>query len=48
MEHEIIETYTFNPEDYHDGRRKSDSMTFRDVVKEFEKISISGIVANTL
>ena len=39
MEHEIIETYTFNPEDYHDGRRKSDSMTFRDVVKEFEAAS---------
>lgn len=37
MEQEIIETYTFNPEDYHDGRRKSDSMTFRDVVKEFER-----------
>lgn len=37
MEQEIIETYTFNPEDYHDGRRKSDSMTFRDVVKGLER-----------
>ncbi len=24
MEKEIIETYAFNPEDYYDGRRKSD------------------------
>lgn len=36
MEQEIIETYMFNPEDYHDGRRKGDGKTFRDVVKEFE------------
>ena len=37
MEQEIIETYTFNPDDYQDGARKSDSMTFRDVVKGFER-----------
>lgn len=30
MEKEIIETYAFNPEDYYDGRRKSDGKTFRD------------------
>lgn len=36
MEQEIIETYTFNPKDYYDGRRKADGKTFRDVVKEFE------------
>ena len=29
MEKEIIETYAFNPEDYYDGRRKSDGKTFR-------------------
>lgn len=36
MEKEIIETYTFNPEDYYDGRRKADGKTFRELVKEFE------------
>lgn len=37
MEQEIIEVYAFDPEDYCDWRRKSDGMTFRDVVKEFER-----------
>lgn len=37
MEKEFIETYTFNPEDYYDGRRKSDGKTFRDEVKTFER-----------
>lgn len=37
MEKEIIETYAFNPEDYYDGRRKSDGKTFRDEVKVFER-----------
>lgn len=36
MEKEIIETYTFNPEDYYHGLRKKDGKAFRDVVKEFE------------
>ena len=36
MELEIIETYTFDPEDYYCGLRKKDGKTFRDVVKEFE------------
>lgn len=37
MEKEIIETYTFNPEDYRDGHRKADGKTFRELVKEFER-----------
>lgn len=37
MKQEIVETYTFNSKDYHNGRRKTDGMTFRDVVKEFER-----------
>ena len=37
MEQEITETYTFNPEDYRDGRRKTDEKTFREVVKDFER-----------
>lgn len=37
MEQEITETYTFNPDDYQDGRRKVDGKTFREVVKEFER-----------
>ena len=38
MEKEISETYYYNPNDYNEnGRRKSDDMTFRDVVKEFER-----------
>ena len=37
MEQEITETYTFNPEDYRDGRRKTDDKTFREVVKDFER-----------
>lgn len=36
MEQEILETYTFNSEDYRNGVRKADGKTFRDVVKEFE------------
>ena len=37
MEQEITETYTFNPDDYRNGRRKTDGKTFREVVKEFER-----------
>ena len=38
MEKEISEVYYYNPDDYNEkGRRKSDGMTFRDVVKEFER-----------
>lgn len=38
MENEICETYYFNPADYDDkGRRLNDGMTFRDVIKEFER-----------
>lgn len=37
MEQEITENYTFNPDDYHDGQRKVDGKTFREVVKEFER-----------
>ena len=38
MEKEIIETYHFNPSDYDtNGRRKLDSVTFRDVIKDFER-----------
>ena len=37
MEKELYKTYYFNPAGYDNrGRRKSDGMTFRDVVKEFE------------
>ena len=38
MEKEIIETYHFHLSDYDiNGRRKMDGVTFRDVVKEFER-----------
>jgi len=38
MEKEISETYFFNTEDFNEmGRRISDGVTFRDLVKEFEK-----------
>lgn len=37
MEHEITETYSFNPKDYHDGLRETDGKSFRDVVKDFER-----------
>ena len=38
MEKELSKTYYFNPADYDaEGRRKSDGMTFRNVVKEFEE-----------
>ena len=37
MGKELYKTYYFNPAGYDNrGRRKSDGMTFRDVVKEFE------------
>ena len=37
MEKELNKTYYFNPADYDaEGRRKSDSMTFRNVVKGYE------------
>ena len=37
MEKEIYKTYNFNSADYDNrGRRKSDGMSFRDVIKEFE------------
>ena len=37
MEKELYKTYYFNPADYDNrGRRKSDGMTFRDLIKEFE------------
>ena len=38
MEKEISETYYYNPNDYDEkGRRKSDGVTFRDVLKEYER-----------
>ena len=38
IENEITETYYFKPTDFNEkGRRISDGMTFRDVVKEFER-----------
>ncbi len=38
IEKEISETYYFHPTDYNEkGRRVKDGMTFRDVVKEFER-----------
>lgn len=38
MEKEISETYQFNPRDFGvDGRRKSDGITFREIVKGFEQ-----------
>ena len=37
MEKELFKVYYFDPADYDNrGRRKSDGMSFRDVVKEFE------------
>ena len=37
MEKELYKTYNFNSADYDNrGRRKSDGMSFRDVIKEFE------------
>ena len=37
MEKEFYKTYYFTPADYDNkGRRKSNGMTFRDVIKEFE------------
>ena len=36
IEKEISENYYFIPADYNErGRRKTDDMTFRDVIKEF-------------
>jgi len=38
MEKEISETYYYNPMDYdNNGRRRSDGMTLRDVIKGFER-----------
>ena len=38
MEKEIIETYCFNPADFDEsGRRYGDGVSFRDVVKEYER-----------
>lgn len=38
MEKEIIETYYYNPADYdNQGRRHSDGMSLRDVIKGFER-----------
>ena len=38
MEKEIIETYYFNPADFDErGRKYEDGMSFRDVVKEYER-----------
>jgi hypothetical protein len=38
MEKEIIETYYFNPTDFDErGRRYDDGISFRDVVKEYER-----------
>ena len=38
QEKEITETYHFQPSDFDiDGRRKSDGVTFRDLVKDFER-----------
>jgi hypothetical protein len=38
IEKEISENYYFIPADYNErGRRKTDDMTFRDVIKEFER-----------
>ena len=38
MEKEISETYPFNPKDFNEmGRKISDGVTFRDLVKEFER-----------
>lgn len=38
MEKELAKTYYFQPKDYSmDGRRQTDGMSFRDVVKDFER-----------
>lgn len=38
MEKEIIETYYFNPADFDErGRKYEDGMSFRDVVKDYER-----------
>ena len=38
IEKEISETYYFSPSNYNErGRRKTDDLTFRDVIKEFER-----------
>jgi len=37
IEKEISETYSFNPDDFNEkGRRESDGLSFRDLVKDFE------------
>ena len=38
IEKEISETYSFNPDDFNEkGRRKSDGLSFRDLIKEYER-----------
>ncbi len=38
MEKEISEIYSFNPDDFDkSGRRVSDGLSFRNLVKEFER-----------
>ena len=38
IEKEISETYYFSPSNYNErGRRKTDDLTFRDVIKEYER-----------
>ena len=38
MEKEIIETYYFTPAEFDEnGRRKNDGLTFRELVKEYER-----------
>ena len=37
IEKEISETYYFNPDDFNEkGRRESDGLSFRDLIKDFE------------
>ena len=52
IEKEITETYYFTPSDFNEkGRRISDGVTFRDVVKDFERdfhISMNVTQRNTL
>ena len=38
IEREICETYNYTPSDFDEnGRRKSDGMTFRNLIKDFER-----------
>lgn len=39
IEREICETYNYTPSDFDEnGRRKSDGMTFRNLIKDFERV----------